>query len=272
MKIVASNIPGYYPSGFNEQIYLVGERSVNQVKDYSLIETEQKYKVVNDETYRTRKVQTVFYDKYEIEFITTENIDIGILNVAGEITIIQDNGEQHLAELIDFPEPTKGAQSEYRIYNIVYRDLNSKITVNHLTYDSVDNPDYVAKLDISQKFTLKEYFSPVVPILDISEYNRTVDDSNYIEQVSSENAFKTITFIAYLKEAEKNELLEYLNAESAIGKPSLGGSNFITLTYNSTGYTAIQTPEVTIDQGDLEGIFFITVTVPYEQILNYIND
>lgn len=265
MKIVISNIPSVFPPAYNEQLYLIDTRSVMQTKDYLTVETEGKIQIKNDTSYRKRKIQTVSYDKYTLEFITTETINIGQLNVANEITIIQDNGESHLAELIDFQEPAKLSNSEFRLYSIIYRDLNSKETINHLTYDSTINPDYDVSLVIT---SIGTYYSSLTPVFDVSEYKRTSNDDNYIDVVSSESSFKTITYTAYLSEDDKNTVLEYVNANSTFVDVAGGGVK-VHISYNGTSYQPLETPIVTIDKGELEGIYFITITLSYETILNY---
>ena len=268
MKIVISDIPGYFPPEYPEQLYL-DARSISSVKDYFFVETAEVFQIKNDPSYRKRKIQTVFYDKYTIEFMTTESVDIGLLALAGTVTIIQDGGEPHLAELIDFQEPTKGQDSEFRIYNITYRDLNSKTTVNHLTFDVDDNPSFSTELYLNKEgegFNI--FFSKLFAEFSITEYNRTTDDSNQTELVSSEVAFKSITFHSYMSELDKNEILNYVNGLAAVGNKT-EGVPYVYIKYNDTDYEPLETPIVTSEKGELEGLFYVTVTINYEQILNY---
>lgn len=269
MKIVLSDIPGYFPSNYNEQLYL-DARSVGDGKDYFFVETADKFQITNDDSYRNRKIQTVFYDKYTIEFVTTESIAIGVLNIAEVLTIIQESGETHIAEILDSPESTKMQNSEFRLYTITYRDLNSKTTVNHLTFDSEDNPQFSSELYI-RKLTGEDFDilkSKIIPVFSVSEYNRSSDNSNSVELVNSESAFKTITYHAYLSELDKNIILQYVNSKSVTG--SIAGTKpFAYIKYDSVNYTPIETPIVTVDKGELEGLFYVTVTVNYNHINNY---
>jgi len=273
MKIVLSNIPGYFPVAYNAQLYL-GTRSVSSVKDYFFAESEQKFRITNDDSYRNRRIQTVFYDRYTIEFTATESIDVGLMAIAETISIIQDSGETHLAELIDFQEPSKMQDSEFRLYTITYRDLNSKTTIDHLTYDATDNPSYSAQLLINYEGAGFEAFnSKIILDLSISEYTRTSDDSNFLELVSSESASKTITYHAYLNETDKNFILQYVNGNAINGNEAdVSQFPYVYIIYNSLNYEPIDTPIVTVDGGELEGLFYVTVTINYTQILNYPNE
>jgi hypothetical protein len=268
MKINIAEIPGFFPSGYTEQLYL-DARSVRNGIDSVIIKTLEKFKVTNDETYRLRNAQTVFYDKYLLELTVPESVNIDLMNFSGQSIITLDNSEQHNAEFIEVPVGEKLGNTYFRKYILTYRDLYSKNTINHLTYDSTLNPDYSTELVIRNVATLK---SKILPIFTVGEYTRTADNSNHIELVNTESAFKEIVFSAYLSENDKNTVLEYVNSNSIgtladlrTGKAYI---NVITGVGTSTSYTSLETPVVTVDDSDLEGLFYVTVTMSYEQILN----
>ncbi len=253
MKIVISKIPGDYPSAYNEQFYL-NVRSVREGRDFFVAETAEKHQVKDDESYRKRKIQSVFYDKYTIEFMTTESIDIDKINVAGEIIITQDSGEQHLAEILDFQEPSKMQRSEFRLYTLTYRDLNSKETINHLSAFSFSEGIIRFKSGITNSY------SPIYPKFDVTEYEKTENSDNYIQKISSDNAFKTIEFISYVSQASLVVIKRGMSATYL--------DTFI-IEYDSVEYTALETPELIVEESELEDLIPIRVIMRYEQILNY---
>lgn len=161
-------------------------------------------------------------------------------------------------------------ESEFLLYNITYRDLNSKVTVNHLTYDSEDNPSFSTELYMRKVYggATSSLKSKILPIFSVSEYVRTTDDSNYIEMVSSESAFNTITFHSYMNEDDKNTVLENVNGLTGSVYPS-GVYPFVYIKYDGDIYYPKNTPIVTVDGGELEGLFYVTITINYDQILNY---
>lgn len=255
MKITASNIPEYFPDGYNEQYYLVSTRSVNQLKDISTIETSEKYKILNDETWENRKVQAVSYDKYTIEFITTENIDIGIFDLAEDITITLDDGDIHQAKFLELSEPQKLKESEFRLYNLTYIDLNSKATINYLSTFSSETSIAKFKSGITSTYT------KIYPIFGVTEYDKTENEDNYIKLVSSDSAFKTISFVAYVRTGDLNNIKEGLSA------------NYLSdmyIEYDNNQYVPLEVPEI-IEETDesLEDLTKITVILKYNQILNY---
>ena len=255
MKISISKIPGLFPSGYSEQLY-VDTRSVRQGIDPFVTETAKKVQIVNDSSYRKRKIQSVIYDKYTIKFITTESVDIDMLNYAGEVIITLDNGEQHLAEFIEVPTFEKLAQSEFREYTVTYRDLYSKKTIDHLVYSSVTNSDYytLLKYDGGTKYT------KLYPEYGLSEWDLTSNKDNYNEQVSSESAYLTIKGTFYIETYNVPNFIKELNYDNL-------SSTYMQV--SSVKYYPLEVPLVEVEESEMEGVTPVSVTIKYEQILNY---
>ena len=271
MKISVSNIPGYYPNDFYGQLYL-NVRSVRKGFDSVITETTEKHQVVNDEQYRIRKIQTAFYDKYTIEFITTESISVELLDIAGEVIITQDNGEEHLANIIDFAEPEVLQNSEFRLYTITYQDLNSKEVINHLTYDSDINSDYIVQLDYVSDGSgnpVESLYTPVYPIFSVSDYEIEENDDNSVKKRSFENAFRTVQILMFLDADDKNSLLRSINQKHLNMSAGVGFDNGVVIKYDGTDYEALEVPEILVEDSELEGIYPVIMTLRYEQILNF---
>lgn len=255
MKITISKIPGIFPSGYSEQLY-VDARSVRSGIDSFVNETAKRVQIVDDQAYRKRKIQSVIYDKYTIKFITTESVDIDMLNYAGEVIITLDNGEQHLAEFIEVPTFEKLGQSEFREYTVTYRDLYSKKTINHLVYSSVTNPTYYTLI----KYNGGTHYTQLYPEFGLSEWDLTSNKDNYNEQISSESAYKTIKATFYILTTGVPNFIKELNYDN------------LALTYmqvSSVKYYPLETPMVDVEETEMEGVSTVNITIKYEQILNY---
>ena len=264
MKIIISDIPGDFPQGYAEQFY-IDTRSVRKGRDYLTIETAKSHKKLNDQTFRKRKIQSVSFAKYTIQFKTTESIDIELVNMANNISI--ENGiEIHQAEIIDFAEATNMQESEFRLYNLTYRDLVSRQTVDYLSSDTAEiqgserayyqykNYDTTETVRIRTLLNVNFNFTPY----EVSENN-----DNLIIIRSSESAFSVAELTAYVSEAQRNDILKYTNFTNL---------DFLSIFENANSlleYKAMEVPEVIIEDSELEGLFFITIRLRYQQELKY---
>lgn len=258
MKISISDIKSFYPDGFAEQIYINSSkfRLTNEGQDIVIFQTPQKFKVKGDETWRTRKVQTVFYDKFQLSFITTESTNLDLLRVANNVIITLDSGEIHDAELLDIPTYEKLQNSEFKRVTLIYRDLNSKETINHLNANSLT--DGIAKFHPG----ITNIYSPIYCKFDVSEYDRQENNDNYVQSVSAEIAFKQIKFYAYVSEGALFNIKQGVNAEEV-------AASDVYIEFNGTTYTALEVPEIEEIEDDFEDLRGIIVTLSYEKILNY---
>jgi hypothetical protein len=264
MKIIISGIPGDFPSTYTEQFYFT-ERAVRVGKDTFFVETAKKVQIYGDTSYRKRKIQTVVWDKYTIKFITTESVDIDKILYAKNVYITLDNGEQHTAEIIETPTFEKLGASEFREYTITYRDLGSKQTINHLVYSSTENPDYYMTL----KHSSGTKYTPIYPDFGASEWDATTNKDNYKIVVSSESIYKTITGTFYIATSEVPDLLKELSYENCLAGIVSAASAVTYFQISTTKYVPLETPEVSIEDTELEGITPVKITIRYEQTLNY---
>lgn len=267
MKIEISDIPGYYNTDYREQLY-VNARAVNAYKESEIIESDEKFKIKNDNNYKTRKIQSIFYDKYSIEFITTENIDVGILEIAGKIYITQSSGEIHNAKIINLTEPEKIQDSSFLKYTITYIDIDSKEVINHLTFDEDENPDYILNFVIIIFSTFYSYKTKIYPKIDVTDYEIEENTDNGLQIITSEKAYKTIKCYFFVTEDQKNELKERINFDEFINKTPWGMKRMY-IEYNEDVITFVEVPILEIKDTELEGIYYVTITGKYEQILNY---
>ncbi len=263
MKITISNIPGDFPTGYSEQYY-IDTRSVRIGKESTIIETEKSHKALNDQIFKKRKIQSIFYDKYTIEFVTTESIDIDRVNMANFIQIVQDSGEIHEAEIIDFSDATRMQNSEFRLYNLVYINLSNKKTIDYLSSDTVgsSNKSYFEYYNYYDAETIN--LNSLLNVnLDISPYEFTENDDNGLKMRSSEYTFKVAEFTGYLSESEKNDLLFYSNYFNLSTLKIYENQDSL------VSYSAIEVPQITVEDSDLEGLYPVTIRVRYEQEYRY---
>lgn len=262
MKITISNIPGDFPSGYSEQIYL-DTRSVRIGRDFTIFETADAVKILNDQKYRKRKIQSINYDKYTIELITTESVDIDRINMANTVTIVQDSGDIHEAEIIDFTEATRMQNSEFRLYNLIYRNLTNKQTIDYLSNETVivsgSERAYFEyeNYDTSTTIRIKTFINS---LFDVALYEFTENNDNFLKLRSSEYTFDTVEFLAYVTESEKNGILKYTNFTNL---------STLKIVDDSTTYTAIEVPEIEIEDSELEGLYPVRIRLRYNQILKY---
>lgn len=256
MKIEISNIKGYFPDGYSEQKYI--DSSIYRVRgngnDIVILKTPIKHKVKNDATYRNRKIQSVFYDKYILNLIITESTNIDLLSIAETVTITLDSGEIHNAELLDVPIYETIQDSDFKKVTLEYRDLNSKRTINHLEVN--DLTDGIAKFTNG----VTSYFSPLYCKFDVSEFEREENNDNGLTIVSKENAFQTIVFYAYLTDDQIVSLKKYTTYSNIDNTQ---------IEFDGTTYTALEVPKIEVNEGDYEGLKEVIITARYEQILNY---
>jgi hypothetical protein len=266
MKITISDIPNYYPS--EEQLYIDSSkfRIIQDGNDLVIFNTPIKHKVLNDETWRIRKVQSVLYNKYNLSFIVTESQNVDILSLAGTITITLDSGEIHNAELLDVPSYENLQNSNFRRVSLSYRDLNSKETLNHLdvgataAYASRFEVRDVTQLpQISRIFDIK---SNILCRVDFSEFNRTTINDNYIESVSSESGFYEYKFFAYISESDLQSLKANLTGKHVKDEA-------IVLTYDTQEIKPLEIPTLEVLEDDFEDLKGVIITIKYSQILNY---
>lgn len=264
MKITISKIPGVFPVGYSEQFF-DDTRSVKDGIDSFFVETAKRVQIINDTSYRKRKIQSVIYNRYTIKIITTESVDIDMLNYAGEVIITLDNSEQHLAEFIEAPSVEKLSNSEFRQYTLTYRDLYSKQTINHLVYNSSNNSDYYVKLVYNGGIK----YTQIYPELAISELEQTQNNDNYNNMSSSESAYKTISATFYIEDSNIQDFIKELTYLNVIDGINVAASAKTYMEVASIKYIPKETPLVEIEDTDMEGIKPVKVTIKYEQILNY---
>lgn len=271
MKITISKIPGVYPVDYAEHFY-DDARAVREGIDPFVTVTAKRHKIVNDANYRKRTIQSVIYDKYTIDFITTESVDIDMMNYAGEVIITLDNGEQHLAEFIEPPTVEKLADSEFRRYTVTYRDLYSKKTINHLVWDETNNSEHYTIF----KFNGGILRTKLYPDLRLTEWEKTSTKDNYKEVVNSEMAYKTIEATFYILDTNASattgdlqnmqNMVNYMYILPGLEDP------LEAITYMQVGttkYIPIEVPTIEVEDSEMEGVIPVKVTVKYEQILNY---
>lgn len=256
MKIEISNIPGYFPSDYPEQLYVDSSRYRVKAEqpDIVIYRTSEKIKVKTDETYRQRKIQSILYDKYTLSFVVTESTSIELLTIAGTVNITLDNGEIHNAELLDVPTYEDVDNTDFKKVTIIYRNLSTKTTINHLQAQNLTEGIARFKSGITNTYT------PIHCKLDVSDYEREENADNGLIIVSRDIAFRTIEFVAYLSQ----ESIEVIKRGLSYSYLSV-----FEIEYDGTTYTALEYPEVSVEDTEFENLKLLRVIMKYEQLINY---
>lgn len=256
MKIEISNIPGYFPTDYPEQIFIDASRYrvKSEQPDIVIFRTSEKIKVKTDENYRQRKIQSILYDKYTLSFIVTESTSIELLTIAGNVTVTLDNGEIHTAELLDVPEYEEIDNTDFKKVTITYRNLSTKTTINHLSASS--SSDGIARF----KSGITNTYTPIHCKLDVTDYEREENSDNAINIVSRDVAFRTIEFVAYLSQESIETIKRGL---------SFAYLDLFEIEYDGTTYEALEYPDINVEDTEYENLKVLRVILKYEQILNY---
>jgi hypothetical protein len=263
MKIIISDIPGDFPPEYSEQIYL-DTRSVRVGRDNVIIETAKSHKALNDQKFRKRKIQSLSYSKYTVELITTESVDIDRINMAKTVSIVQDSAEIHSAEIIDFQEATKLQGSEFRLYNLIYRNLLTKQTVDYLSSETAEasNRAYFEYINYDTQETVR-----INTLLNVNysftPYEFSENNDNGLSIRSREQGFSVAELTAYVSESEKADLLKYVNYYNISTLKICENQDTL------VSYEAIEVPEIITDETELEGLYPIIIKLRYAQELKY---
>lgn len=136
------------PAGFQEKIY-TDTRPIQDGLHIEFMAMTDKFfqSVDNSGTYQRHKIQSRIYDKYSLTLYAKENINIDIVKIAPELTIILQNGDRINGVILDITKEPLSPTYTYK-YKITFYNLNKDVFTlnNYLTSEYLLNQTYANDL------------------------------------------------------------------------------------------------------------------------------
>lgn len=251
IKIQFSGLPGVYPDGYTDTIYLNNTRCVKTQQHKEDFPTSEKYQTTQDSVYRNLMIQQLTYDQYKIELVRKESQSFELLSVANDI-IIYDNeqGIRYYAQIIDITNE-EIFNSDFQKITIEFYDTNPDNYIGVQPVIDHYKSDVVLRLyNVIGCNVITFYNGPsstrvytIINGVKITKdpENLKSDELNgkYIDtRITIKDAIKTIY---YISEAEVQEIKNLLLLSNKENVTAIIGNN-------SSAYTALERPDFTLEQ------------------------
>lgn len=273
LKITYSGLPGVYPDGFSDTIYIDNTRAVKTRIYEEEFNTAEKYTTTQDTNYRNLQVQNVAYDQYKIEVINKESQSYELLKSANNI-VIYDSTQQKTYNAIIIDVITEDVfNSSFKKVTIEFYDTNIdnyigvQPVIDHLKSDVVLRLYDILNLNyikftylVGGVFNYLSFYSIINgELITLDSENDKTEELNGQNIATRFTIKKAIKSIYYVSGSDIQELKEKLILSTGI-------QSQITIINNSSTYNGyLERPTWTLEPvSNAVDLWKLDITMTYE--------
>ena len=266
-QIRISGIPAIFPaSSFEDRIYIESRVIRNKNASIEVVLTPEKFRTTdNQNSSNNLKVQTRYYDAYDLEFVFKESVNVNLVKIGERIVLYTDEGHALVVEFVSLDVSNIDDTFNY-LYTLTVREIkdNAEAISNHLESDKVLS-EYTTKgannlsfYDGVSQINLWTIIQPIYLTQD-PFYTDQATMPNGTTIITNDRKYKVAKLRFYVKEDRKNWFLNNKN---------LRLTQILNLLGTGISYNAVKACDFDISNENLVDLYQMDVTFYYE-LINY---